>query len=173
VTEVAPLLLLLKLPPPMARVAYTVFVVPIKLAPVAFAWNVYCRVAVGLICAFKLTPSITPRKGERPVQLLREGPGREGGGEGANLERDRLGHGIDSGRGAAQGELGTKVKDGRAVEIDGERGGAEGKERDARRRRHNAHGLRRNPLTGNVATTVLVAVRSTETEPGPAGCCTT
>jgi hypothetical protein len=59
-TEVAPL------SPPMIRVAYTGFVVPVKLAPVAFAWNVYCKVPVGLICAFKLTPLITPAKKKDP-----------------------------------------------------------------------------------------------------------
>jgi hypothetical protein len=37
VTEVAPL------SPPMIRVKYTGFAVPVKLAPVAFAWNVYAR----------------------------------------------------------------------------------------------------------------------------------
>ena len=68
--DVAPLSL------PMIRVEYTSFLVPVRLAPVAFAWNVYCRAAVGLICAFKLTPLITPAK-KKAVRLLREGARRD------------------------------------------------------------------------------------------------
>ena len=40
VTEVAPL------SPRIIRVTYTMFLVPVKLAPLAFAWNAYCKVPV-------------------------------------------------------------------------------------------------------------------------------
>ena len=59
-TEVAPL------SPPMIRVTYTGFVVPVKFAPVAFAWNAYCSVPVGFIRAFKFTPLMTPAKAKDP-----------------------------------------------------------------------------------------------------------
>ena len=68
-TEVAPL------SPPMIRVTYTGFVVPVKLAPVAFAWNAYCNVTVGLIRAFKLTPLITPAKKKDPSSCFVKEPG--------------------------------------------------------------------------------------------------
>jgi hypothetical protein len=125
-TEVAPL------SPPMIKVTYIGFVVPVKLAPVADAWNVYRKVPVSLISAFRFTPLITPREVERPGFVLREGAGRDGGGEGANLERDWFGKRMDAG-GAAQGEVGIKVKGGSAVEVDRE-GGAEGEEGDGIRK---------------------------------------
>jgi hypothetical protein len=61
---------------PMIRVTYTGFLVPVRLAPaVAFAWNMYCKVAAGLICAFKLTPSITPAKVKDPSSCFAKEPG--------------------------------------------------------------------------------------------------
>src|ERR1700720_4459624 len=59
-TDVVPL------SPPMIKVAYTVFVVPVKLAPVAFAWNAYRSVPVGFISVSRFTPSMTPLKAKDP-----------------------------------------------------------------------------------------------------------
>src|ERR1700682_4237555 len=80
-----------------------------------------------------------PVEGERPAVVLAlvlfEGAGRDGDGEGAYLERDRIGNGIDPGRGAAQGEVGLKLKAillRVAVQVDLEPG-LEGEERDGYR----------------------------------------
>jgi hypothetical protein len=59
-TEVAPL------SPPMVRVTYTGFLVPVKLAPVADALNAYRSVPAGVIDACRLTPPITPAKVKEP-----------------------------------------------------------------------------------------------------------
>jgi hypothetical protein len=62
--------------------------------------------------------------GEQPAGLF-EGAGRDAGGESAGLERDRLGNGIDRGRGAAQGKAGLESEGIRvwfAAEVDLERG---------------------------------------------------
>jgi hypothetical protein len=69
VTEVAPL------SSPMVRVTYTGFLVPAKLGPVAFAWNVYRSVPVGLISARSLTPSMTPAKTKDPRPFFLKEPG--------------------------------------------------------------------------------------------------
>ena len=70
--------------------------------------------------------------------------------------------GMDRGRGAAQGELGMKVK-GIFVGSDVERG-AEGKGKGTPRRRRGDGGTPEGAVpTGTVATTVLVAVAITET----------
>jgi hypothetical protein len=66
VTDVAPL------SPPLIKVAYTVFVVPVKLAQVAFAWNAYRKVPVGFISASRLTPSMTPLKANDNLCRARE-----------------------------------------------------------------------------------------------------
>jgi len=74
------------------------------------------------------------------VLVLSEGARRDGGGEGADLECDRLGNGIDPGRGAAQGEAGLKFKAilvWLAIQVDLELG-VESKEGHPHRRRHNA-----------------------------------
>ena len=82
-TEVAPL------SPPMIKVAYTVFVVPVKLAPVAFAagrqmcegqhpanascrWSIYARHAgLGvLVPSGKVIQSVTLALPRFPVKLL-------------------------------------------------------------------------------------------------------
>ena len=68
-TEVAPL------SPPMIRVTYIGFVVPVKLAPVADAWNAYRKVPVSLISAFRFTPLITPAKVKGPALFCVKEPG--------------------------------------------------------------------------------------------------
>jgi len=88
-------------------------------------------------------PIDDPSEGERPIPELREGAGRDGGGEGPHLEGDRLSERIDPlDGGAAQGDEGMKIKGifvGRGAEGDFELRGAEGEEGHPRRRRHDAH----------------------------------
>ena len=128
-TEVVPLLL------PMVSVTVTGFVVPFKFAPVLSAWNAYRKVPVGVIRACRVTPLMNPAKVNEPPICLKE-PGRDGDSEGADSERDRLGDGIDPGRGAAQGEAGLECKGAAKGDLELS---AEGDEWHHHRRRHNAH----------------------------------
>ena len=59
----------------MVSVTYTEFLVPVKLAPVAFALNSYRKVTCCLITAFRLTPLITPAKVNDPSGCFVKEPG--------------------------------------------------------------------------------------------------
>lgn len=79
---------------PMVKFTGTGFRVPVKLASCAAATNAYRLAPVGAISASGRTPSITPWKTNIPGPISFEGDGWDGGGEGADPERDRLGDGL-------------------------------------------------------------------------------
>ena len=103
-TEVAPL------SPPMVRVTYAGSGVPVRLVFTALACKPIAQGARGRDQHLQFNAIDHPREDELALGGFHEGAGRDGDGEGAGVERDRLDHGIDRGRGAAQGEAGLQGK---------------------------------------------------------------
>ena len=79
----------------MVGITGTGFVVPVKLGPLRLRMERVSQSAGGFDKRLQALATDHPLKGERPILVFPEGARWDGGGEGANLERDRLGKGID------------------------------------------------------------------------------